>query len=64
LIAAEAGRIHGGATRTRPQDGKAVNAGPLALQGSESSSSDDDGGLSDSDPESSSDDNGCSSGDE
>ena len=59
--AAEAGRIHRDTTRTRPQHGKAVDAGALALQGSEPSSSDDDGGLSDSDSESSSDDDGCSS---
>jgi hypothetical protein len=47
--------------RTRPQEGRAVGAGALVSQGSEPSSSDDDGGLSDSDPDSSSDDDGCSS---
>ncbi|KAH6714491.1 hypothetical protein BKA61DRAFT_673810 [Leptodontidium sp. MPI-SDFR-AT-0119] len=59
----EVGRIHGNTTRTRPQDGRAVDAGALASR-SEPSISDDDGRLSDSDPESSSDDDGCSSGDE
>jgi len=57
--AAEAGRNHVDATRTRPQDGSAVDAGALASRRSEFSNSDDDGGLSDSDPESSSDDDGC-----
>jgi hypothetical protein len=60
---AEVGRIHRNKTRTRPQDGRAVDAGVLASR-SESSSIDDDGGLSDSDPKSSSDDDGCSSRDE
>jgi len=57
---AEVGRIHRNTTRTRPQDGRAVDAGALALR-SEPSSSNDDGGLSDSDSESSSDDDECSS---
>jgi hypothetical protein len=35
----------------RPQHGKAVDARALASEGSEPSSSDDDGGLSDSDPD-------------
>jgi hypothetical protein len=63
LSTAEVGRIHKNTRRTRPQDGRAVDAGALESR-SEPSSSDDDGGLSNSDPESSSDDNGCSSGDE
>jgi hypothetical protein len=51
-ITAEAGRDHVGATHTRPQDGKAVDAGAFTSWGSEPSSSDDDeSGLSDSDPE-------------
>jgi hypothetical protein len=62
--AAEAGRDHVDATRTRPQDGKAVNARAFISRWSELLSSDNDGGLSDSDPESSSDDDGCSSEDE
>jgi hypothetical protein len=57
--AAEAGRNYVGVTRTRPQDGSAVDSGALASRRSEFSNSDDDGGLSDSDPESSSDDDGC-----
>jgi len=60
-ITAEAGRDRVNATRTRPQDGKAVDAGPFTSRGSEPSSGDDDGGLSNSDSESSSDDDGCSS---
>jgi hypothetical protein len=60
---AEGGHIHRSTTRTRPQDGRAVDAGALASR-SKPSSSDDDGGLSDSDPGSSSDDNRCSSKDE
>jgi hypothetical protein len=55
---AEAGRTHKDPTRTRPLPGKATHAQALALQGSEPSSSDDDGGLSDSDPDLSSDDDG------
>ena len=51
------------ATRTRPQEGKAVDAGALASRRSKPSIGDDDGGLSDSDSESSSDDDGCSSED-
>jgi hypothetical protein len=59
--AAEAGRNHIDAARTRPQDSKAVDAEALASQGSKPSSSVDDGSLSDSNPDSSSDDDGCSS---
>ncbi|MCJ1252489.1 hypothetical protein MMC24_000295 [Lignoscripta atroalba] len=49
--AVEAVSIRKDATRIRPQDGKAVDAGVLASQVGELSSSDDDGGLSDSDPD-------------
>lgn len=59
LTAAEAGRNHLGATRTRPQHGKAVHAEAFASQGSEPSSSDDVGGLTDSDHEPGSDDYQC-----
>jgi hypothetical protein len=59
--AAEAGRDHVDAARTRPQEGKAVDAGALASRRSKPSISDDDGGLSDSNSESSSGDDGCSS---
>jgi hypothetical protein len=62
--AVEASPIHRDATRIRPQHGKAVDAQALASQGSKPSSSDEDGGLSDSDPDPSSDDDGCSSEDE
>jgi hypothetical protein len=62
--AAEAGCIHRDAMRTRLQHGRAVDGRAIASRGSEPSSSDDDGGLSDSDPDPSSDDNGCSSEDE
>jgi hypothetical protein len=62
--AAEAGRKHVDATRTRPQDSRAVNAGVLASRRSKPPISDDDSGLSDSNPESSSDDDGCLSDDE
>jgi hypothetical protein len=58
---AEAGRDHVDATRTRPKEGRAVDAGALASRRSKPSISDDDGGLSDSDSESSSDDDECSS---
>jgi len=58
LTAAEVGRNHVDATRTRPQDGRAVDAGALASRRSEVSNSDDDGGFSDGDPESSSDNDG------
>ena len=58
--AAEAGRDVD-ATRIRPQEGRAVDAGTLAPRRSKPSISDDDGGLSDSDSESSSDDDRCSS---
>jgi hypothetical protein len=58
---AGASRDHVDATRTRPQEGRAVDAGALASRRSEQSSSDDDSGLSDSDSESSSDVDGCSS---
>ncbi|KAI9775082.1 MAG: hypothetical protein M1839_001474 [Geoglossum umbratile] len=57
--AAEVGRNHVDATCTRPQNGRAVDARALASRRSEPPSSDDDGGLSDSDPESSNDDDGC-----
>jgi hypothetical protein len=60
----EAGRDHVDATRTRPQEGSAVDAGTPVSRRSEPSSSDSDSGLSDSDPESGSDDDGCSSEDE
>ncbi|KAI9861205.1 MAG: hypothetical protein M1813_005378 [Trichoglossum hirsutum] len=63
--AAEVGRIQRSATRARPQNGRAVDAEALASQGSESSSSDNNGGLSDSDLEElSSDDDGCLNEDE
>jgi hypothetical protein len=61
---AEAGCIHRGTTRTRHQEGRAIDAGALASRRSKPSISDDDGGLSDSESESSSDDDGCSRGDE
>jgi hypothetical protein len=62
---ARAGRDHIDATRTRPQEGRAVDTGALASRRSELSSSDDDeSGFSDSDPESGSDGDGCSSEDE
>ena len=48
--AAEVGRNHVDATRIRLQDGGAVDAGALASRGRQQLSSDDDGGLSDSDP--------------
>jgi hypothetical protein len=59
--AAEAGRDHVNAMRTRPQEGRAVDARALASRRSKPSISDDDSGLSDSDSESSSDDDECSS---
>ncbi|KAF8847684.1 hypothetical protein BDZ45DRAFT_754641 [Acephala macrosclerotiorum] len=63
--AVEADRVHGDTTRSRPQHGRTVDAvEPVAPRGSESLSSDHDGGLSDSDPDLSSDDDGCSSEDE
>jgi hypothetical protein len=62
--AVEAGPIHRDATPIRPQNSKAVDTGALASQGGKPASSDDDGGLSDSDPDPSSDDDGCSSEDE
>jgi hypothetical protein len=46
LTAAEAGPVHGNATRTGLQDGRAVNTEPVASQGSQQFSSDEDGGLS------------------
>jgi hypothetical protein len=61
---AKAGRNHVDATRTQPQDGKAVDARALASQGRKLSSSDGDSGVSDSDPDPSSGDDGCSSEDE
>jgi hypothetical protein len=60
----EAGRDHVDATRTGPRLGRAVDARALASRRSEPSSSNDDGGLSDSDSESSSDGDGCSAEDE
>ena len=51
-ITAEAGRDYVDATRTRPQDGKAVDTGAFTSRGSELSSGDDDeSGKSHSDPE-------------
>jgi hypothetical protein len=61
--AAEAGRSHKDATRTRPKHVKATHSQALASQRREPLSSDDDGGLSDSDPDLSSDDDGYSSED-
>jgi hypothetical protein len=62
---AGAGRDHVDTTRTRPQEGRAVDTRALALRRSEMSSSDDDeNGLSDSDPESGSNGDRCSSEDE
>lgn len=52
------GRKHVDVTRTRLQDGRAVDSGTLASR-SEPPSSDDDAVLSDSDLESNSDDGGC-----
>jgi hypothetical protein len=57
----EAERDYIDATHTRPKEGRAVDTGALVSRGSEPSTSDDDGGLSDSDPDLSSDDDGCSS---
>jgi hypothetical protein len=61
--AAEAGRSHKDATRSRPKHVKAMHSQALASQRREPLSSDDDGGLSDSDPDLSSDDDGYSSED-
>jgi hypothetical protein len=61
--AAEGGRTHKDATRTRPKHVKATYAQALASQRREPLSSNDDGDLSDSDPDLSSDDDGCSSED-
>ena len=58
----EANRVYNDATRSQLWYGGAVGA--VAPRGSEPSSSDYDGGLSDSDLDSSSDDDGCSSKDE
>jgi hypothetical protein len=55
----EAGCDHIDTTSTRTQHGRAVDARALALQRYELLSSNDDGGLSDSDPDVSSDDDGC-----
>ncbi|TVY13332.1 hypothetical protein LARI1_G008575 [Lachnellula arida] len=66
-ITAEAGRDHIDATRSRPEDGRAIDAGPFISRGSEGLSSDEDqSGLSDSDPEPGGDcdNDGCSSEDE
>ncbi|KAI9782622.1 MAG: hypothetical protein M1839_004868 [Geoglossum umbratile] len=57
--ATEAGRNHVDATRTRPQNGRAIDVRALASRKSEPPSNDDDSGLSDSDLESSSGDDGC-----
>jgi len=65
LTVAKANRAHDDATRSQLQYGRAVDAaGAVAPRGSEPSSNDHDGGLSDSDPDSSSDDDGCWSEDE
>jgi hypothetical protein len=61
--AAEAGRTHKDAVRTRSKYVKAMHAQALASQRREPLSSDDNGGLSDSDPDLSSDNDGCSSED-
>ncbi|KAH0538364.1 hypothetical protein FGG08_005059 [Glutinoglossum americanum] len=61
---AETSPIRKNATHIQLQHGKAVDGRAFASRGSEPSSSDNDGGLSDSDPNSSSDDNGYSSEDE
>jgi hypothetical protein len=62
---AEPGRDYVDTTRTRPQEGRAINARALALRSSELSSSDEDGShLNDSDPNLSSDDEGSSTEDE
>jgi hypothetical protein len=62
LTTTEAGRGHVDATRTQPQEGKAMHAQALVSQGSEPSSSDG-GSLSNSDPDLSSDNDRCSSKD-
>lgn len=62
LTVVEANRVHNNATRSQLRCGGAVGA--VAPRGSEPSSSDHDGGLSDSDPDSSSDNDGCPSKDE
>jgi hypothetical protein len=65
LTIAEANHVYNNATRSQLRYGRAVNAaGAVAPRGSEPSSSDHDGGLSDSDPDSSGDEDGCSSKDE
>lgn len=58
---AEAGRDHVNAMRTGPQRGRAVDARALASRRCEPPSSNDDSGLSDSDPNISSDDDESSS---
>jgi hypothetical protein len=60
----EADPTHRDATRIRPQHGSAVDARAPVSRVSEPSSSDDDGGLSNSDPDPISDDNRCSSEEE
>ncbi|KAH6714684.1 hypothetical protein BKA61DRAFT_656055 [Leptodontidium sp. MPI-SDFR-AT-0119] len=60
----EASPTHGDATRICPQGGRAVHTKALASLGGQQSSSDEDTGLSDSDPDPSSDDDRCSSEDE
>jgi hypothetical protein len=57
----EAGRDHVDATRTGPQHGRAVDARALVSRRCEPLSSNDNGGLSDSDPDISNNDDGCSS---
>jgi hypothetical protein len=61
---AQAGRDYVNTTRTLIEEGRAGGPGAFAMRGSEPSSSDDDGSLTDSDPDLGSDDNGCSSEDE
>jgi hypothetical protein len=61
--ASEADRDHRNATHTGPQHGSAIDAGLLASRSSELSSSNDDGGSSDSEADPSSYNNGYSSKD-
>jgi hypothetical protein len=60
---AKAGFMHGNARPVRSWEGRAVDAGGLASQGSEPFNSDEERSLSSSDPDSSSDDDACSSKD-
>jgi hypothetical protein len=57
----EANRVFDNAPSATLQHSKAADAGALLSEGSEPSSSDDESGLSDSDPDLSSDDDACSS---